>query len=251
MGVRLAAESMGYLTFLGAFLSEPMKVKLLRTPAEPAITATFLDNGVYWFTSALVAITGCVCAALLGAHGTHYSRIIAAVPLLTIVLFLITRRKPVLSSLLRICGRHCPSWLTRGESIETSIRNYRLQKPAVVRRLFWFDVTCQLLIISEVIVVVWSLGLPIHFVTVLAIEGITRTLKMVSGWVPARLGADEGGAMSAFMAAGLSPVSGLALALTRRIRDLLWALIGLSWLLWTTHNAATHEDAATATPQPS
>ena len=87
---------------------------------------------------------------------------------------------------------------------------------------------------SEVAVVVWSLRLPIHLVTVLAIEGITRALKMVSGWVPARLGVDEGGAMSAFMATGLSPVFGLTLALTRRMRDLLWALIGLVWLVWKT-----------------
>jgi hypothetical protein len=98
--------------------------------------------------------------------------------------------------------------------------------------MFWIDVACQLLTVSEVAVVVWSLRLPIHLVTVLAIEGITRALKMLSGWIPARLGADEGGAMSAFLAAGLSPISGLTLALTRRIRDLLWALIGLAWLVW-------------------
>jgi len=31
--------------------------------------------------------------------------------------------------------------------------------------------------------------------------------------------------------AGFSPGLGLALALTRRVRDLLWALCGLAWLL--------------------
>ena len=58
IGVRLASQSMGYLTVLGPVISEPMKIKLLGTSSEPTITATFLDNGVYWLTSALVAISG-------------------------------------------------------------------------------------------------------------------------------------------------------------------------------------------------
>jgi hypothetical protein len=54
MGVRLAAQSMGYLTVLGPVLSEPLKIRLLRAPAEPTMTATFLDDGVYWFTATLM-----------------------------------------------------------------------------------------------------------------------------------------------------------------------------------------------------
>jgi hypothetical protein len=98
--------------------------------------------------------------------------------------------------------------------------------------MFWIDVACQALITSEVVVVLWSLHLPIHFFTILGIEGVTRGLKMLSGWIPARLGSDEGGAISAFALTGLSPMLGLALALTRRVRDLLWALIGIVWLAW-------------------
>jgi hypothetical protein len=54
IGIRLASQSMGYLTFLGAVLSEPLKIKLLRAPTESTIKVTFLDSGVYWFTSVLV-----------------------------------------------------------------------------------------------------------------------------------------------------------------------------------------------------
>jgi hypothetical protein len=69
-------------------------------------------------------------------------------------------------------------------------------------------------------------------ITVLAIEALTRGVKMMTGFVPARLGADEGGAMSAFAASGMSPALGLTLALTRRTRDLSLALVGLAWLAW-------------------
>jgi hypothetical protein len=209
-----------------------LKIKLLRTQIESTIKATFLDTGVYWFTCALAAIVGSVCAALQITHGTHSVSALIAIAVLSLALFLIARRKPVLSGVTRMFGPQAPSWLIRGEEIERSIRDYRLREPALVGRMFWIDAACQLLLAAEIVVVLWSLRLPIHFETVLAIDGITRALKMASGWVPARLGADEGGAMSAFMAAGFSPVCGLTLALTRRIRDLMWALIGLSWLFW-------------------
>src|SRR6201987_660309 len=41
MGIRLASQSMGYLTVLGPVISEAMKIKLLAPPTEPTITATF------------------------------------------------------------------------------------------------------------------------------------------------------------------------------------------------------------------
>lgn len=231
MAIRLASQSMGYLTVLGPVLSEPMKIKLLGTTTEPTAAATFLDDGVYWFSSALTAITGIVCLLLISVHG-EASHWIPAVLLLSSFVLVIKRRDPILSGLVRAFGRHTPSWLTRAEEFEASVRTYRVEQPALVRRMFSLDVACQLLTASEVAVVLWALHLPIHFLAVLAIEGVTRSVKLVSGFIPARLGSDEGGAVSAFALTGFSPALGLSLALTRRVRDLLWALVGISWLLW-------------------
>jgi hypothetical protein len=230
-GVRLAGQSMGYLTVLGPVISEPLKVKLLGTSTEPTVTATFLDDGVYWFTSALLAISGIASLPFVAVRGAAYHSI-PVVLALVLMVFLIARRNPILSGVVRAFGKKAPSWLSRAEQFESSIRSYRLNQPALVRRLFWIDVACQALVASEVVIVLWSLHLSIHFLTILVIEGVTRGLKMLSGWIPARLGSDEGGAISAFALTGLSPMLGLALALTRRVRDLLWALIGILWLGW-------------------
>jgi hypothetical protein len=229
--IRLSSQAMGYLTVLGPVISEPMKIKLLGTPAEPTITGTFLDDGVYWFTSALIAISGLLSLPLLTIHGARY-HLIPAILVLGLAILLITRRNSILTGAVRLFGKKIPSWLIRAEKAEASIRTFRVEHPALVTRMFWFDVACQLLVAAEVLVVLWALHLAIHFLAVLAIEGMTRTVKMVSGWIPARLGSDECGAISAFAAAGLSPILGLALALTRRVRDLLWALIGIIWLTW-------------------
>lgn len=242
MGVRLASQSMGYLTVFGPVLSEPMKIKLLGTPTEPTVAATFLDDGVYWFTSALVAISGLVSLLVIAIHGAA-GRWIPAILVLSGFVLVIRRRKPILSCVARAIGTRTPSWLARAEKFERSVRTYRTEQPALVRRMFWLDVACQILTASEVVVVLWSLHLSIHFLTVLAIEGVTRSVKLVSGFIPARLGSDEGGAISAFALTGFSPALGLALAFTRRMRDLLWAVIGISWLFWNSRRLQ-REDAA-------
>jgi len=230
IGIRLASQAMGYLTVFGPVLSEPMKINLLRTPVEATATATFLDNGVYWFTSGIIGIAGCLSIGLVKSQGAASVFVLSAV--FALIMVFAARRKPLLASLTGVLGKRSPSWLNKGAKIESAIRDVRAQKPELVGRLFWLDLVCQLLLVSEVAVVLWSLRLPLHFITVLAIEGLTRGVKMMTGFVPARLGADEGGAMSAFAASGLTPALGLSLALTRRARDLSWALVGLVWLVW-------------------
>src|SRR5580704_11212976 len=136
MGVRLASQSMGYLTVLGPVISEPLKIKLLGTSTEPTVTATFLDDGVYWFTSALLAILGLVSLPFVAVHGAAYHSI---PPLLALALmaFVITRRNPILSGVVRALGKKAPPWLSLAEHFESSIRSYRLNQPALVRRMFW------------------------------------------------------------------------------------------------------------------
>ena len=103
MGVRLASQSMGYLTVLGPVISEPMKIKLLGTSSEPTITATFLDDGVYWFTSALLAIAGIVSLPLVAVHGRAYHSI-PAVLVLAFAVVIIRRHTPILSDVMRALG---------------------------------------------------------------------------------------------------------------------------------------------------
>ena len=248
MGTRLASQGMGYLTVFGPVLSEPMKIKLLRAPAEPTITATFLDNGIYWFTSTLIAVVGWLCLPLAAVHHVRPGAVAFAVLGLSMILFFIAGQKPVLSVLVRKLGKRGPHWLARGAEFESSLRNYRQRRPALVSRMFWIDLACQLLVAAEVVVVLWSLHLPMRLLAVLAIDGVTRGWKLVSGWIPARLGSDEGGAISAFAVTGFSPMLGLTLALTRRLRDLLWALIGLSWLVWKSRRPAEGQKALVRTP---
>jgi hypothetical protein len=190
-----------------------------------------VDTGVYWFVSGIIGIAGCISAILLLAHSRHSIVPLAIAGLIIAAgLFFIARPKPRLSPLARSLGARCPRWLEKAQRIEVALREFEAQHPASIRRMILLDLACQVLLAAEVLAIFWCLKIPFHASTVLAIEGASRAIKIMAGWMPARIGADESGIAGAFFAFGLSPASGLALALARRSRDLLAALIGLSWL---------------------
>jgi hypothetical protein len=233
MLIRLASQGIGYLSVLGPVASEPMKISLVRNQGCSATTATLVDTGVYWFTSGMVGIAGCFSAALLLAHSQHsVTSFVILGAIFAVFLFLIARPKLQLSPLVDALGIRCPRWLVKGKQIEAELRQFKSQHPSSIRCMFLLDVACQVLLAAEVVAIFWCLKLPFHASTVLGIEGASRAVKMFAGWMPARIGVDESGIAGIFFAFGLSPASGLTLALARRSRDLLAALIGLAWLAW-------------------
>ena len=233
MFIRLASQGIGYLTVLGPVASEPMKISLLRNQPRSAATATLVDTGVYWFTSGLTGIGGCLAAGVLLTHSRHAMiSVVILAAIFAVGLYLIARPRTILSPLVSALGVRCPGWLKKAEQIEVAVRHRASQHPSSIRRMFLLDVVCQALLAAEVITIFWCVRLPIHGGTVLALEAANRMVKMMSGWMPARIGADESGAAGAFVALGLPAASGLALALTRRARDLLNVLVGMVWLAW-------------------
>ena len=248
---RLASQGIGYLSVLGPVASEPMKISLLRKYGLSGTAATLVDSGVYWFTSGIVGIAGCLAAALLFTHSRYSATLLAGFgSMVAISLVVIARPRRRLPAIVGRLGARCPHWLEKAKQIELAIRQFAERYPTSVRSMFLIDVTCQLLLGSEVVVLFWFLRIPLHAGTVLAIEGASRVIKMMAGWMPARIGADESGFAGAFSALGLSPASGLTLALARRSRDLLGAVVGLTWLAATAglRRVSLNEEASTCKP---
>jgi lysylphosphatidylglycerol synthase-like protein len=241
LGIRLASQSMGYLSVLGPALSEPMKINLLKGNWNSSATATLADTGVYWFTSALLGLAGCVAAAVLLAGAQNTRMLVGITLLFALLLGLLIRQKSLLQKLVVALGNRAPGWLRKGAALEEEIRSFRRRHPQSVRSMLYLDLLCQILLVAETAVVLSFATLPIHLPILLGIETATRVTKMVAGWLPARIGADEGGTAAAFVAFGLSPATGVVLALTRRFRDLLWCVLGLSWFAWRSRNLSRHQ----------
>ena len=239
MFLRLASQGIGYLTVLGPAASEPIKIKLLQHHHRSPTAATLVDTGVYWMSAGLVLIAGLVTAMFAVAHNRGASMLLAA--LVAAGLYSLVRPQAILAPLVSRLGKPAPGWLMKAAQIEGEIHRFAETHPGTIRRMFLLDLACQALLLGEVAIGLFSLHLPVRAGTVLLIEAAGRAVRMLGGWMPARIGADEGGAVAAFVALGLPAAGGLALALARRLRDVMFCLAGLVWLaFW----AQTGEDTA-------
>ncbi len=238
---RLSAQSVGYLSVLGPAVAEPMKIRLLRENQRTGAVPTLADAGVYGFTSCLFGITGCVCAGMLMVHRQHLASLMGLAAGLILGTALLMCSKPLLKHLVDYLEPNAPGWLHVGARIEREIRRFCVQHRKPVQRMFWLGLGCQVLLACDIVAVSWSLGIPFHAATVLALEAASRAARAVAGWIPARIGIDEAGAVAAFASFGLAPASGLTLALSRRMRDLLLCLLGMGWLLWKAGSSVANE----------
>jgi len=248
IGIRLASQSMGYLSVLGPAISEPMKIRLLGDDWRSAATATIVDSGVYWFSSVLAGVVGCMAATVTLAHSRYAATVFAITALFAVSAGLLLRRKPLLATLIELLGRRPPGWLKKGAELEQQMRGFRERNPAALHRMVFIGLVCQILLFGEAAVVIFLAKLPVHLLSLIGIEALVRITKMTAGWIPARIGADEGGAVAAFIAFGFTPSAGLMLALARRSRDLLWCVLGLSWLAWKSHQAGKNRSFVEAAP---
>lgn len=242
MFLRLASQGIGYLTVLGPVASEPMKIKLLEHHRGSATAATLADTGAYWMSAGLVLIAGSISATLVLTRNGGTSILLAV--LVAAGLWLLARPNVILGPLVSRLGKRSPGWLMKAAQIEGEIRRFAAAHPATIRRMFVLDLACQTLLLAEVAVALYFLHLPLRAGPVLSIEAAGRAVRLVGGWMPARIGADEGGAAAAFAAFGFPAAAGLALALTRRFRDMLASLIGLIWLAW---RMRTNQDSSMLT----
>jgi uncharacterized protein (TIRG00374 family) len=87
-------------------------------------------------------------------------------------------------------------------------------------------VVCYALMAAEVWLVFWAIGERISIGQGLTVETFSRLASVASAFIPGNLGALE--ASNAGVAAALGLGGGGSLALTRRIRSLLWAAAGLA-----------------------
>jgi uncharacterized protein (TIRG00374 family) len=99
-------------------------------------------------------------------------------------------------------------------------RRRRLVASAIVHSVAW--ATGGL----EIYLVLSLLGTPAPLGIALIVESFASGVKFASFMVPASLGALEGGYVVFFEAYGLGAAAGLSYVLVRRLREIVWAVVG-------------------------
>ena len=100
----------------------------------------------------------------------------------------------------------------------------------LVRNLFW-QTLAQTVACGEVFLACHFLGHPVTLLDAFILQSLVRGLRAAAFFVPSGLGVQEGGLMVLAGLVGLTPATGLAIALVKRVRELAVGLPGL--MAWT------------------
>lgn len=236
---RLAGEAVNYVTPTAWIGGEPVKAVLLSkrhgVPLADGIASVVVAKTTFVFSMLFFILTGLGVAVWTGSLPSNVVRWIWVVfPLVTFLvgLFLIFQfLKPFTQglNLIRWVG---PGWLqTVGEKVrpwDQAIHSFYRQSPKAVFLSLSFHFLGWLAGVMEVYLILRFLQIPVSLTTAWSIEAVWVLLKSGAFMIPASLGASEGISLAICMGLGIGAVSGVALGLVRRARELLWVGLGLA-----------------------
>lgn len=237
--VRLAADALSYFTVRGV-AGEPLKVLLLydRTPPEIVTAAIALERLAFAvggiMMAGLISVFAVRNLVLTGVWDTMFRLLTIGAVLTVWLLVWVARRRSgdylgrVVLFLDRIIGRRLETSRVVRFVLEVEHELLSLLR-GDWRRLVVLSVlpiVCYVLMAVEIWIVFWAIGLPIGITEGLTIETFARLASVASAAIPANMGALEASNAAVVDALGLA--GGGSLALSRRVRSLLWAGLGLA-----------------------
>ena len=240
--VRMSGEAMNVITPTAMLGGEPLKAYLLARYEVPMVEG---------LSSVVVAKTTMVLAQILfmllgigllwWGVGGGVSHILAAwvsVGMLACAAFLLVmiQRYGIGTGLLTLAAtcRIRSRWLEARRpqflELDRTVRNfYRHRRRAFALSLGVYFVA-WVTELFEVYAILYFLGAETGWLSSLSIAAIAVMIKGATSFIPGGLGVQDGGYLVLLMGLGYGEMTGIAFAFVRRIRELIWILVGLACL---------------------
>jgi lysylphosphatidylglycerol synthase-like protein len=237
-GARLISQTFGYLSAAGPLVADPLKPLLLRdTDVAASTPGTLVETVVFWFTSLLIILAGGFAGILVASSKPQLLFVtLALVAMIMAGFLLLLKKAPLVPRLRGVLARkwknhpaRLSAWLIKAERIEEPTISFHLRHPKALRHAVLLNLAVQIVMVAEVLIVVAAIGVKIGFLQLLATEGANRIAKVLTFYIPARVGADEASGAGSFVLFGMDGAAGLTLAIARRIQALIWVAVGLAW----------------------
>lgn len=238
----LAGDAVGNATPFGPLVGEPAKTALVRqhVPVQPALTALAVENIFYTLSTAAMIIAGTV--ALLFAFDLEpglreFSEIavLAMVLLIVVSLAVLWRQPAIISRWLphgSTPGTRTHSALGRLRVLEAEIYSFASRRRSAVAPVVLLEVSFHALGVVETHLVMWMiLGAPPQLIESFILETANRLITVAFKFVPFQLGVGEVGTGAVTQLLGLGATAGGSLAIVRKARMGVWALVGGGLLL--------------------
>jgi uncharacterized protein (TIRG00374 family) len=245
LGLRLISESIGQLGFLGMLGGETTRVSMLGSdiPLGAAMSSVALDRGLFIISGATVTIAG-IAGLLFVIPLSHGLQSYAAGLVFALLCFVIAgavaiRRKWRVLSAISRAAAPIPAfqrWFGSREAIlrasEEQILDFYHDTPGAFWSSFVLNVFCHCLAVTEVYICLQALGAHATLAGALILEALTKLINVVGAVNPGNVGTYEAGNIAMGKLLHFTGSEGLMLALCRRVRAILWALVGAICLIF-------------------
>lgn len=244
--IRLVGETFNSVIPWAASLGgEPFKAHLLRTRHGISLSegyASLLIVHAAFYLSLALLVTGAIGLTFhtLPLTPVLKKTVLVALVFLSalIILLALGLRHGLFSRIHRLgerfhwWGNHSEEKKQRFLELDAEIRllfgknRQRFLYSTLFNFLAWFAGSLEIYLISQVI------QIPIGLAEATLLEALIQVLRIITFFIPASIGAQEGGIVLMFLQFGFEKPVGVTVALIRRIREIIWIGIGLAtWLI--------------------
>ena len=229
----IAGDVLGQVTPFSVIASEPAKAMYLRSdvPQSRALAALVAENLFYVVSLAVFIIAGVISMLATFSLSTGL-RILAIgslagmVTVLGVIMWMVWRSPAVASmTLSRLLGRKADVFVGRIRNFETTMYEYVQQEPGRIRKVIACEVGFHIVSFAESLLVLSLLTGRVLPLQAFILDTASRIINVVIR-VPLRVGFDEVTANSVANAIGIGGDVGLTMALVRKGRLIVWAVVG-------------------------
>jgi len=241
--IRMAGETVNVTTPTAYMGGEPLKAYFLKrygVPMVDGLASVITAKTTMTLAQVFFILLGLALAFLIIGHSGHYwVAMLVSVGVLAfgVGLFVLLQRYGIGMGFLRMlrrCGIRL-AFLEKREpqlqKLDGTIRDFYSQHQQTFYATLAIFFLAWLTETLEVYAILYYLGVSIDVWTSISIAALTVFIKGGTFFIPGSLGAQEGGYTLLLMSFGYTEVTGITFALFRRLREILWILLGLVCLM--------------------
>src|SRR5688500_15454965 len=224
----LSGDAVGNVTPLGLLASEPTKLFLIRhrLATREAASALAVDFVIYSMSAVTMIVVGASVLLLTEPLSLGLREILIGVLLALGVAIIGAFR--VLGGTWKAERGERPPWRARLASLRESVLAFSAGQPTRLWRIFGLDLLFQAVAVTEVFLTLrWLLPAPPTIQEAIIFSALDRAVIIAFKFIPFRLGIDElfSGGMATLL--GWPALTGVTLAMIKKVRSLAWVGVGL------------------------
>jgi putative membrane protein len=242
--IRLAGEAVNNTTPTGYVGGEPVKAYMLKSfnVGMPEGFASLVAAKTTLTLSQILFIVFGLAAAFIKLDLSLTFKIVMTFMLVfltvMVVLFTFFQQKGLFTSIAKMLSRlkigqnAISKKMEKIKELEAHLADFYKYSKWQFIFSFSFHFLGWLAGVLEIYLIIIFLGLPLNLLDAFMIETLHQLIRGLAFWVPGNIGTQEGGNFFIFTLFGLSGAVGLSVSLIRRIRELIWAVLGWGILIF-------------------